>query len=122
MSLRAPYRMMAQAPEEWDLRKQWHANQARLDKFWRRLRKEVIPFMQLTSKWHKETRKPKVGDVVTMLDDQCRGRWPLAVITQLETSADGLVRAVTVRYRAGGRNTTARRPLSSLCLLLPSEQ
>ncbi len=117
-----PYRMMARAPEEWDLRKQWHANQTRLDIFWRRLCKEVIPFMQLTSKWHKETRKPKVGDVVTMLDDQCRGKWPLAVITQLETSSDGLVRAVTIRYRAGGRNITARRPLSSLCLLLPSEQ
>ena len=113
---------MANEPQEWNLKKQWHINQVRLDKFWSRLRKEVIPFLQLTSKWHKDTRPPQVGDVVTMLDDQCRGKWPLAIITALERSADGLVRVVTVRYRAAGQSKECRRPLSSLCLLLPTEQ
>ncbi len=117
-----PYRSLAQEPQEWNLRKQWHANQVRLDRFWSRLRKEVIPFLQLTSKWHKDTRPPAVGDVVTMLDDQCRGAWPLAIITRLEVSSDGVVRVVHIRYRSGGRNKLCRRPLSSLCLLLPAEQ
>ncbi len=117
-----PYRSLAQEPQEWTLKKQWHANQVRLDRFWSRLRKEVIPFLQLTSKWHKEARPPQVGDVVTMLDDQCRGRWPLAIITALEHSADGIVRVVRIRYRAAGQSKQCRRPLSSLCLLLPAEQ
>ena len=117
-----PYRSLANEPQEWNLRKQWHINQVRLDKFWSRLRKEVIPFLQLTSKWHKDTRPPQVGDVVTMLDDQCRGKWPLAIITALERSADGIIRVVTVRYRAAGQSKECRRPLSSLCLLLPTEQ
>ena len=117
-----PYRSLTQEPQEWNLRKQWHANQVRLDRFWSRLRKEIIPFLQLTSKWYKDTRPPVVGDVITMLDDQRRRRWPLAIITSLETSSDGVVRVVYIRYRSGGRNKLCRCPLSSLCLLLPMEQ
>ncbi len=117
-----PYHSLAQEPLEWTLKKQWHANQVRLDRFWSRLRKDVIPFLQLTSKWHKDARPPQVGDVVTMLDDQCRGRWPLAIITALEHSADGIVRVVRLRYRAAVQSKQCRRPLSFLCFLLPAEQ
>ncbi len=118
----SPYRMLAEEPQEWSLRKLWHSNQLRLDQFWARFKKEVLPFFQVTTKWHLQGRAVQDGDVVTMLDDQCRGLWPLAVVEETETSHDGLVRTVTIRYRAGGKNRTCRRPVSSLCLLLPAGQ
>ena len=117
----AHYSTLTPEPEEWSLKKQWHQNQRRLDVFWERLRGEVIPFFQVTSKWHKETRAPRPGDVVTMLDDQCRGAWPLAVVEDTEISHDGRVRTVTIRYRSGDKNRRCRRPISSLCLLLPQQ-
>ena len=97
-----PYRMIARAPSGgWNKRKAWHLHQARLDCFWRRFREEVVPHMQTSSKWHKGGAQPAVGDIVTLLDEKARGKWPLARVTKVFPSPDGITRRVQLRLPSG---------------------
>ena len=115
-----PYRMVAREPKGgWNDKRPWHKHQARLDAFWKRFKDEIIPYMQTTSKWHAPDRSPKVGDVVTLLDDQCRGRWPIARIISTRPSADGVVRRVTLQLANG---STLCRPTHVLGRLLQVSQ
>ncbi len=114
-----PYRMVAsEPPGGWKKKKAWHAHQRRLDTFWSRFQKEIVPHLQTTSKWHKQGSAPKVGDIVTLLDDQCRGKWPLARITKVTPSHDGIIRRVQVKT-PGGR--PFERAVHLLGRLLPTQ-
>ncbi len=116
-----PYRQLAPAPPAgWKLQRRWHFFQARLDAFWKRFAQEVIPYLQLAHKWTKTRRDLRKGDVVLILDDQCRGRWPLALVHAVEEGADGHVRAVLVRQPGIPKHLIRRRPISKLSLLLPT--
>jgi hypothetical protein len=46
-------------------------------------------------------------------DDLPRGQWPLGIVVELEYSADGLVRAASVR----SGNKVKRRPVNKLVFL-----
>ncbi len=114
-----PYRMVAKEPPGgWKEKREWHRHQARLDLFWKRFQEEVVPYMQTASKWHTPERGPRLGDVVTLLDDQCRGRWPLARVVAVFPSSDGIVRRVEIRLQNG---TTLQRPVHVLGRLLPDK-
>ena len=56
----------------------------------------------------------KVNDIVLVADeDTQRGKWPLGIITDVEVSPDGLVRAALVRFNGKEK----RRPINKLVFL-----
>ena len=118
-ALGAPtYRSFAERPTGgWKIQKRWHLFQHRLDNFWQRFRHEIVPYLALTQKWHAPHRDVAIDDIVATLDDQSRGKWPLARVTAVEKGRDGTVRAVTIRDAAG---IERRKPVRLLSLLLPS--
>lgn len=58
----------------------------------------------------RPTRVPSVGDVVLVSGEGPRGRWPLALVTELIVGRDGKARAAYVRMN--GKRT--RRPLNKM--------
>jgi hypothetical protein len=62
----------------------------------------------------KKSENLKVNDVVLVADeDTARGQWPLGLVTAIEHSSDGLVRAATVRCK----DKEKRRPIHKLVFL-----
>ena len=58
----------------------------------------------------RPTRVPSVGDVVLVSGEGPRGRWPLALVTELIAGRDGKARAAFIKMN--GKRT--RRPLNKL--------
>ncbi len=108
------YRPLAGAPWGWNLRKKWHQLQKRLDHLWSRLRQELQPYLQELTAWRSKRRSLKVGDVVVLMDEKRRGRWPLGKIVRTEVSHDGQVRRIQVL----SSGTVYRRPISQVALLI----
>ena len=55
-----------------------------------------------------------MNDIVLVADEETtRGKWPLGIITAVEQSADGLVRAAIVRVNGKEK----RRPINKLVFL-----
>ncbi len=118
-----PYHQVAPTPPKgWSLQKRWHFLQHCLDKFWERFRLEVLPYLQRATKWTKTHRDLQKGDVVLQLDDQARGKWPLALVDAIEPGRDGHVRAVHLRCPGNPVPTIKRRPITKVALLLPIDQ
>ncbi len=112
------YKPLAGAPWGWNMRKKWHQLQKRLDHLWSRLQYELQPYLQELTAWRSKKRALQVGDVVALMDEKRRGRWPLGRIMKTEVSHDGQVRKVHV-LSAG---TTYRRPISQVALLLEADE
>ena len=54
--------------------------------------------MQKRVKWQNARRNLAIGDLVLVLDESApRGLWPLALVKNVFTSTDGLVRSVRVK-------------------------
>ena len=81
--------------------------------------------------WDKLQRNLREGDVVALLEEKCRGRWPLARVTRALPDVDGVVRFADVvlvtkeklpkthqLYNLRSRN----RHVNKLMLLLPVEE
>ena len=104
------------------LSKVWNAGQKILDQFWSCWQKEYLTDLRqssISSAKGAVQRKPSIGEVVLVRDESLpRGRWKLAVVIQMHTSEDGLVRSVTVRIPSGKR---VRRPMSLLYPLQTQE-
>ncbi|XP_057294388.1 uncharacterized protein LOC130622946 [Hydractinia symbiolongicarpus] len=99
-------------------RKQWKRAQYVLDMFWRRWKCEYLCSLQTRTKWNKNERNFAAGDIVMVQNEDCeRGRWPLARVVAVKTSADGKVRSCSVKLgsRAG---TILDRPITKLIQLL----
>ena len=68
-----------------------------LDSFWKRFKNEYIPHLQRRTKWLSRHRNLAKGDLVLVVDELFpREKWPLAIITDVFPSSDGLVRRVRV--------------------------
>ena len=71
---------------------------------------KIVDYIPAPSKWHKNSRPPQVGDVVVFIRDEAvlgESLWKLGMIDSLIPSkADGLIRAVMVRYRNPSEQTT----------------
>ena len=94
--------------------KRWRHVQYLADQFWRRWVKEYLPILQVRHKWLQPQGNLKCGDVVLVADENTpRGLWPLAVVTDVKTSRDGLVRTVHVKTKT----TTLVRPISKVVFL-----
>ena len=68
--------------------------------FWRRFTTEMYPTLQKAYKWNKDSVNLEVGDVVLIRSETLvTQRYRLGRIEEVETSSDGIVRAVKVAYR-----------------------
>ena len=100
--------------EAHNIRRRWQVIQQLANRFYERFVSEYIPELQVRRKWTTEKENLKRGDVVLVAEeDTARGKWPLGVVTGVEVSADGLVRAATVRTN----DKEKRRPIHKLVLL-----
>ncbi len=113
------------------LARQWLQVQEAANIFWERLQQEIRPYLQLSNKSCRGNYTDlRVGDVVAFLHPTCRGRWPLARITEVYPGKDGRVRSVELLLpqweerreylRLPSRHY--RRDVSSVVLLLPAEE
>ncbi|KAK3507778.1 hypothetical protein QTP70_000334 [Hemibagrus guttatus] len=80
--------------KETDLhRQQWRQVQHLANTFWSRWRHEYLATLQSRSKWQREQRNLREGDVVLLKDAQAkRNEWPMALVTKIFTSSDGKIK------------------------------
>ncbi|KAK3545643.1 hypothetical protein QTP70_008781 [Hemibagrus guttatus] len=109
--------------KETDLhRQQWRQVQHLANTFWSRWRHEYLATLQSRSKWQREQRNLREGDVVLLKDAQAkRNEWPMALVTKIFTSSDGKVRTIELRVARNGTIKTFLRPISETVLLMPTE-
>lgn len=114
-------------------RKRWRRVQYLANIFWNRWRKEILHKLQVRQKWTSPRRNLKIGDIVTLCDDDDlpRNKWKLAKIESVYPSEDGFVRKVKLRIadsnldRNGKRTksvTFLDRPIHKLVLLITVEE
>ena len=102
--------------------------------FWDRWTSEVTPMKVIRQKWHQSQRNLAPGDIVVVHDTGLiKGKYKLAIVSQIKTSSDGLVRSCQVQYRipnvkdagteySGGKLITISRSVQRLTLILPVEE
>ena len=92
-------------------RKQWRQVQALRAIFWERWVKEYLPTLTKRCRWKDSKPNFAIDELVIMEDDDLKKRqWPLARITKVVPSKDGVVRVVEVRTKNG----TYTRPATKL--------
>ena len=96
------------------VRRRWQIIQQIANKFYKRFLSEYLPQLQVRSKWTTAKENLKINDLVLVMDeDTPRGQWPMGVVSAIERSSDGCVRAATVRCK----DKEKRRPIHKLVLL-----
>ena len=94
-----------------DVKKRARTMSFLLNQFWKRWRTEYLTSLR---ELHKATgnnnQEVKKGQVVLVHDDGPRAKWRLAVIDDVVTDHDGLIRSVNIRTSTGMTN----RPISRL--------
>ena len=102
-------------------RKRWRHVQHIANIFWNRWRKEFLSQLQERQKWGNEKRNFKVNDIVILKDvDLPRNQWPLARVTKVFPSDDGLVRRVQLFLPSS--KSELQRPIQKLILLVGADQ
>jgi hypothetical protein len=113
------------------LLKLWNQTNHLLDRIWRFFVKQMLPTLHKTTVKDGENTKRnlQVGDIVAVLDEKERGRWPLARVEQTFTdSRDEKVRFALIRMTKTTNNEsgsipesrTFERNVNRLMLLIPS--
>lgn len=83
-------------------RKSWRDSQRIADHFWKRFAEEVLPELNLRTKWYQRAQPLKEGDVVMVADEGWRGRWRRGIVVEAPTAKDDdQVRQVRVATAAG---------------------
>ena len=99
--------------------------------FWKKWHRDYFPTLIVRQKWHVDRRNVSIGDVVIVQDtNSLRGQWKLAQVIEVESSRDGKVRDVTLRYKLkrpgveykGQRDVHLKRSVHRLVVLLPVEE
>jgi hypothetical protein len=88
-----------------------------MDHFWVRFMREFIPQLQKQDKWLKGYSDPAIGDVVCVLEEKDKGKWPLGRIISLGEPQGGRIRTVDVDFN--GR--VLSRPIHQIIPLLEQE-
>lgn len=105
--------------------KRWRRVQYLSDQFWSRWKVDYLQTLQRRQKWTKPHRSFRTGDVVLLKDSQSkRYQWPIAKVSAVKCSADGLVRSVEVLTACRGSSGLRKlcRPINELSLLVPSTE
>ncbi len=99
-------------------RKRWRRVQYLAEQFWKRWQREYNASQTTRQKWNKAYRNFEVGDIVVLLEENTpRNHWPLARVTQVYPSGDGLVRKVGLLITRGGERKSLQRPVHKIALL-----
>ena len=99
-------------------RRRWRQVQSMAEQFWCRWKREYLLGLQQRQKWFKERRNVKIGDVVMIINENlARCHWPLARVSEVKYSKDGLVRSVIVKQGL----QCYERPLSKLIMILEDD-
>lgn len=99
-------------------RKRWRRVQFLADQFWLRWQREYCLQQQKRQKWNKTVPNVQVDDIVLICEDSSpRNEWPLARVTQVYPSDDGLVRKVSLFYTESGNKKLLDRPIHKLILV-----
>jgi hypothetical protein len=114
--------------EDMYLTKRWRRVQYLAEVFWGGWRKEYLLSLNERQKWCSPRRNITVGDVVLVKDETApRMSWPLAIVSEVESGDDGLVRRARVAVgtrklnkhgRREGQLSILERPIQKLVLLL----
>ena len=89
-----------------------------VDCFWKRWNRDVFPTLVPRTKWRVERRNVRIGDVVTVADENAvRGSWAMGRITDVFPGADGKVRNIKVKMSNG----VYRYPVSEIAVIYPAE-
>ena len=87
-------------PDANDLRYTWRQLRALVDGFWKRWSRDYVAALQARSKWRSVADNLAVGDVVLLVDEQCRrGDWKTGRVVSVDSS--DVVRTVVVRTADG---------------------
>ena len=77
----------------------WRQIQYLANVFWRRWLREYLPTLQIREKWQRPHRDMRKNDVVIVVDENVpRGKWPLAIVKEVNVGRDGHVRSCVVKY------------------------
>ena len=98
-------------------RKRWRRIQYMTNQFWIRWQREYFTLQYKRQKWNDTCRDTKVGDIV-FIRDLPRNHWPLARVTKVYPSKDGLIRKVQLFVTKDGKRSTLERPVHKLIFLL----
>ena len=96
------------------LRQQWRISQRLADMFWQRWVREYLPTLTRRTKWFKQTKPLKIGDLVLIADGNLpRNVWPRGLVVKVFYGPDGKVRVAEVKTQFG----VYKRPVAKLCVL-----
>ncbi len=85
----------------------------------------MFPEMLKQSKWKRDKRDIKVGDIVLRKDETAAGQtYKYAKVIKVHVSTDGRVRAADIEYKLPGESVfrTTTRPIHKLVLVVPVEE
>ena len=69
------------------------------DAFWHRWSTYVSPSLVVRQKWHEKSRNLQAGDLVMICQSsKVKSKYKLGVVENANTSDDGAVRSVDIRY------------------------
>lgn len=84
------------------LKKSWRNTQQIADHFWKRFAREVIPVLNMRTKWFQRAEPLAVGDVVMIADETVRGKWRRGrIIEVIKGKSDDQVRQVRMNTARG---------------------
>ncbi len=107
------------------LTKRFENVQRTQQEFWKRWIEEVFPEKLRQSKWKREKRDLRVGDIVLRKDETAAGQtYKYAKVVKVHTSTDDKLRAADVEYKLPGESAfrTTTRPIHKLVLVVPVEE
>jgi hypothetical protein len=107
------------------LTKRFENVQRTQQEFWKRWIEEVFPEKLRISKWKREKRDLKVGDIVLRKDETAAGQtYKYAKVVKVHASTDDRVRAADIEYKLPGESVfrITTRPIHKLVLVIPVEE
>ena len=105
-------------------RRRYRRVQYLADQFWSRWRQEYLHSLQPRPKWTQIHRSLTPGDIVIMKDRNLkRNNWPMARVSDVKLSSDGLVRSVILSVPSrNGNPTILTRPISDIVFILKDNE
>ena len=114
------------------LKKKWVQVNQTLSELWAHFVKEMVPTLHKNTvkNWDLPTRDVQVGDIVALLEEKERGRWPLARVVRADPDKDGKVRFADIVLaklsdKSGQDESLGQkhrtRHVNKLMLLVPAE-
>jgi hypothetical protein len=107
------------------LTKRFENVQRTQQEFWKRWIEEVFPEKLRQSKWKREKRNLRIGDIVLRKDETAAGQtYKYAKVIKVHASSDDKVRAADIEYKLPGESVfrTTTRPIHKLVLVIPVEE